>query len=830
MVYDGYIRINTKIDARKATSSLMTIQNSMEKTDAKIEKLQKRLEELGDEKIETEEFKELNKEIAATGKKLEDARSKLEKFQEVHPGDDSSTRFKNLQGEVNKLQNAFNELGEAHKRLIADNKTFISGINTTEYQKVSEQLEEQQKKMEVLNARYAEHIKKQEQAKQKQNEFAASGKKTSSILKTISNRFKGLMLSMLLFNNITKAFNAAVSAIKAGLQNYAGYSDEYNASVSELLGSLETLKNSMAAAFAPVVQAIVPVLNTLVNTLIDATNAIAQFIAALSGKNTWTKAVRQVKDYRTELEGAAKSANKALAPFDELTVMNENNSSNSGGSGSAGSSDTFTTEEISSNIWAELENGFYGIGQKVSENLAKELKNIDWGQIQDKAKKIASNIAQFINGFLSNPQTAYDIGRTLAELLNTGVDFLLTLIGEIDWFMVAYSCFELLKGFFENLDYDDIAVLIGLGLAGIGISFIKEQFGIWVAKTLGPALLAVLTTDLATVFAAESLAPIAATLVTGLAGALLAGFLGFELGKWLNENDVLGLGTWADSVAPYWADRIEACGGSIALGVLKGIADGFVYIGQWLKEFVFDPIIKWIKSLFGINSPSKVMLEMGGYVAQGFVNGIASMPEQAVEVFKKVISRGKEFVADMKEKFNGITTYLCGTFKTKWTNGWKNVAGGATSIFTNMWSGIKKVINWLIEGVEGMANRVVAGINWVIDGINSMLSINIPATAITPAINLGGSVIPRLTEVSIPRLATGGITTGRTIAEIGENGREAVLPLENNTEWMDELADKINKGGQYTFIAKLDGKVIFEQTVKQDEMYEDTHGHSAFDR
>ena len=36
-----------------------------------------------------------------------------------------------------------------------------------------------------------------------------------------------------------------------------------------------------------------------------------------------------------------------------------------------------------------------------------------------------------------------------------------------------------------------------------------------------------------------------------------------------------------------------------------------------------------------------------------------------------------------------------------------------------------------------------------------------------------------------------GITTGPTTALIGEAGREAVLPLENNTEWMDTLADKI---------------------------------------
>ena len=38
---------------------------------------------------------------------------------------------------------------------------------------------------------------------------------------------------------------------------------------------------------------------------------------------------------------------------------------------------------------------------------------------------------------------------------------------------------------------------------------------------------------------------------------------------------------------------------------------------------------------------------------------------------------------------------------------------------------------------------------------------------------------------------TPGIVTASTVANIGEAGREAVLPLDNNTEWMDMLADRI---------------------------------------
>ncbi len=93
----------------------------------------------------------------------------------------------------------------------------------------------------------------------------------------------------------------------------------------------------------------------------------------------------------------------------------------------------------------------------------------------------------------------------------------------------------------------------------------------------------------------------------------------------------------------------------------------------------------------------------------------------------------------------------------------------------------KGAVNWIIDIFEGVVNTII-------DGINS-ISIDIPDWV--PKI--GGSHFgPNLARLEIPRLATGGITSGPTTALIGEAGREAVLPLENNTEWMDTFADKLS--------------------------------------
>jgi hypothetical protein len=84
-------------------------------------------------------------------------------------------------------------------------------------------------------------------------------------------------------------------------------------------------------------------------------------------------------------------------------------------------------------------------------------------------------------------------------------------------------------------------------------------------------------------------------------------------------------------------------------------------------------------------------------------------------------------------------------------------------------------------------------VNAVIDAINS-IKIDVPGwlQKITGMQTFGFNLPHWNKTVSLPRLATGGIVTSSTIANIGESGREAVLPLENNTEWMDQLSEKIN--------------------------------------
>lgn len=124
-------------------------------------------------------------------------------------------------------------------------------------------------------------------------------------------------------------------------------------------------------------------------------------------------------------------------------------------------------------------------------------------------------------------------------------------------------------------------------------------------------------------------------------------------------------------------------------------------------------------------------------------------------------------------------------------------------LFDSIKQGIKAALNGAIECVEN-------AINWIVDKLNT-LSWDVPEWVPFIGGETFGFNIP---HAKLPRLAEGGIVTSSTIANIGERGKEAVLPLENNTEWMDVLADRlVSKNGNQKIVLMLDGKELGHATI-----------------
>ena len=146
-------------------------------------------------------------------------------------------------------------------------------------------------------------------------------------------------------------------------------------------------------------------------------------------------------------------------------------------------------------------------------------------------------------------------------------------------------------------------------------------------------------------------------------------------------------------------------------------------------------------------------------------------------------------LSNLKKFWNSVTSYWNAKIKPKftiefWTNKLSPIAQGG-----------RNAINTLLSYIE-------RGLNWIVKRVNA-ISFSVPEWV--PGI--GGSRVGfNLAPVSLPRLAKGAIVNnpGRGVdINAGEAGREAILPLDNYTEWMDELADKIAARISFPIINKF---------------------------
>lgn len=142
-----------------------------------------------------------------------------------------------------------------------------------------------------------------------------SAKKTGGTLGNLASRFKGIMLSFLIFNQITKVLNGAVKAIKDGFGNLYKDNERFQNSVDELKASVLTLKNAFAAAFRPLVDIAIPYIQMAADKLTELLTKVGQFTAAITGQKTYTKAIKQTAD---AFKDAKKAAEGYLSPLDEI--------------------------------------------------------------------------------------------------------------------------------------------------------------------------------------------------------------------------------------------------------------------------------------------------------------------------------------------------------------------------------------------------------------------------------------------------------------------------------------------------------------------------------
>lgn len=617
-------------------------------------------------------------------------------------------------------------------------------------------------------------------------------KKSGGLLGTFTSRLKGIALSLLVFNWITKAFNAMVAGMKEGFNNLVQYSDEYNDAMSQLKSAGTQLKNSLATAFAPIITTAIPYLVQLIGYMTSAANKVAEFVAIMSGASSWTKAVAVQEDYAASLNGTASSAKKAagaLASFDTINVLSKSDSDS--GTTTTAPKDMFEEVAVDNNkvkAFDELKKsaqelmdlfalGFGdGLGDFDSqiENIRDNLRSIGNSLLeiftdsdvvaaaQEALGKMAVAAGQMTGAFIS-------VGATIAQNLTGGLAIYLE----------------------ENSDYlkeklisifniaGDIAVIVGeasVAFANIFSAFGDENGQLLTANLIGifvnsffelTELLGELARDILDVItrpfidnqdslraALDGFLGTAATVMGTFKDAVDDTFAKVDevyqqyfkpffdsVAQGLSDLTAHFLEFWNGSVQPLldtWAAEFDA----LWKESIQPMIDNFiVMLGQIAEmlmifwEEVLVPLIDWI-----INNVLPVILPI--------LDGI-------VEAFWAVVEGITEAVNGIIQIIGGITEFLVGVFTGDWQKAWN----GIVKIFEGIQTTIKGIINGILGAIEALANGVVDGINMVIQAMNN-LSFDIPDWVPEFGGKSFGFSIPELSKVSLPRLANGAVIRG----------------------------------------------------------------------
>lgn len=837
--YDGEIRIKTKIENADMSSQLMQLENRMEKTARKAQQLENAMREMESRKIPTEEYKEVQTQIQKAQDKLSGLNDRMEKFLELG-GKKSSTTFKNMQYDMADLENTIAYAKGELEAMEEDGTAFKDVKATEEYRKLSDQLGDTNREMAILSKKHDEIIDKQKKvgsgAKQIEK-VGKSAKKSAGLMSTLLSRLKGIALSLLIFNWITKAFNAMVESFKTGIQNMAKYSGSFNERMSSLKSSIATLNAALGTLAAPIVSMVTPALARLCDWLTKAINTMNQFIALLSGQSTWTRAKQQQVDYAKSLEktsGVAKKAAGALAAFDDLNVLQKNDSGGNGSSTAGMYEEVQVSDKMASKLgkvkdlakqikeefsvgWKKAfeKLGIDGQVQNIRSNLASikdsfidifsadSVKNAagnfavtfvtSLGTIAASFVSIGATIAQNLTGGIKKylDDNKDDIKKHLTQMFDIGADILLLAASAAAAFALIFSAFGSDSG--QQLTANLIQMFSDVFLS---VSAIAAQF----ADDILHLLLDPFVNnqdDIAT--AVQGIIDVLAVfsgIVSDIVGQVGSGFNALYsnyISPFVSNftdgvSDLLGafLEFWNNNMQPVlaeWATMFD----DTYQSHLKPMIDAFMELLGVLIEYIqlfWDNYLK---------DPLQWIIENVLPMLQPILEDLGKQVKLAVDIIADVITT-------MIKVIKGVFAILGDLIRGDWKKLWED----AKQIF-------KDIVNGILSIAETMANGLVDAINRMVQSINS-IKFDVPDWI--PGIggkSFGGFNIPEVPRVTLPRLADGGITTGATLAEIGEAGREAVLPLEKNTGWMDALADKIadrmpTSGGTVDASLILDGE------------------------
>ena len=521
--------------------------------------------------------------------------------------------------------------------------------------------------------------------------------------------------------------------------------------ISSPANMVRILKSEISQLAKAVGQLLYPAFKAILPVLIAAVDLIKEFVVSLASvfgqKIEFTDFSKTQKDIggvtsamddtADATKAAAKAAKDYTMGFDELNIIDPSQNSGSSGSGSGGAAgnllgdvdlsqyDMFKDYAGSAvdEIKAKLKSlDSFQIGTQIGEQLNKlmgmiynAIHSIDWASL-------GAFFADGVNGLVDSVD--WDLfGRLLADRFIIEFELLGGFLSQLDWTSVLNAFIDGFSGFFHELS-DWIATVdwTGVGkqltdklsdaLQNVEIEKLARVFFNFITDSINAVSDFLAGTD--SYQLGQDLVDFAIRAVTSVDWAGLAQAIGRFFGEaFIEALDFMG--GLVSRIADYFEKKVAEgpfnnVGLNIVYGIYYGIQDAIANVASWIVENVFNPFINGFKSAFGINSPSTVMAEQGGYIIAGLKKGITDAISSVAETAKKILSA-------IKSAFDNFSLFDIG----------------------------KNLIQGLIDGVNNMietAKNAVANVgNAVIDKVKNVLGIHSPSTVFA---EIGGYIVQGL--------------------------------------------------------------------------------------
>lgn len=278
-----------------------------------------------DDKQAQRELNALSKKIDALQEKLNSKKAKRDAF---------ASDFRNVGAQLDVAKAKLDQMKNSGEFFTSDaikqQEATVASIQS-EFDKMDEKLKSQDERIKD-SADNLDRMKAKagELGKQLGNTGKNAGKiqegldKASQGMEAFTKRVKMLAKRALVFTIIARA----LAALRDWLADVVAVNGEARDAIAQLKGALLTLAQ-------PLVQIIIPVFTTLVKVLATVVSFIANIVSALFGTTAKesanaAKALNDQKNAYKGVGGAAKSASKQLASFDEINKLSGESGGGSG--------------------------------------------------------------------------------------------------------------------------------------------------------------------------------------------------------------------------------------------------------------------------------------------------------------------------------------------------------------------------------------------------------------------------------------------------------------------------------------------------------------------